>query len=46
MTSGGLHCDLFGFVIRGVYLQFDFEVNVFGPGGKGVWGSGILESKR
>ena len=36
MTSGGLHCDLCGFVICGVYLQFDFEVNkmFLVPGGR------------
>ena len=32
MANGGLHCDLFGFV---VYLQFDYEVDVFDREGGG-----------
>jgi len=35
MTNGGLHCDLFGFVIIGVYLQFDYDVLFRGRGSTG-----------
>ena len=32
MANGGLHCDVFGFVICGVYLQLDNEVLFLGEG--------------